>query len=312
MLEENKNLKNQIKDISSSSTLQGNSLADVNSKAISFCLSYTKTNKLISALYMVTDIMDKEEPIRNKLRNLGTNIITDINSFNKGQEIFNQINNRVSEILSFIEIAFSVGIISEMNSSILIKEFLELRKSIIEAIPKKEDNWLQEFMNNSEGGFDPYPASPLPMGRSKEGVFGHRENPIGQGTRIGVQKGGTLLHALSRVQGQVLSNRISNLKTNKIQIERNFTGSLGQEKHDSHTNEILKNKRREEIILAIKDKIKDKVNFDGATISDIKSIGHGVLTLCGEKTLQRELVSMVSDGVLKKTGEKRWSKYSLK
>ena len=100
--------------------------------------------------------------------------------------------------------------------------------------------------------------------------------------------------------------------TNKIQIERNFTGSLGQEKHDSHTNEILKNKRREEIILAIKDKIKDKVNFDGATISDIKSIGHGVLTLCGEKTLQRELVSMVSDGVLKKTGEKRWSKYSLK
>ena len=305
MLEENKNLKSYVKDNPHSGHL---TLPLSCQERAGERLSYTKTNKLISALYMVTDIMDKEEPIRNKLRNLGTNIVTDINSFNKGQDIFNEINNRVSEVLSFIEIAFSVGIISEMNSNILIKEFLELRKSIGEVIPKKEDNWLEEFMNNSEGGFDPYPASPLPRGRSKEGVFGHRENPIGQGTRIGVQKGSTLLHALSRVG---VSDKIPHFKTNKIQIERNFTGSLEQEKHDSHGNEILKNKRREEIILAIKDMIKDKVNFDGATISDIKSIGHGVLTLCGEKTLQRELVSMVSDGVLKKTGEKRWSKYSL-
>ena len=31
-----------------------------------------------------------------------------------------------------------------------------------------------------------------------------------------------------------------------------------------------------------------------------------------EKTIQRELLNLVSEGVLKKTGEKRWSKYSLK
>ena len=76
--------------------------------------------------------------------------------------------------------------------------------------------------------------------------------------------------------------------------------------------DVLKNKRREEIILVIKDKMKDSQNFDGVTITDIKSNGHEMLASCGEKTLQRELVSMVSSGVLKKTGEKRWSRYSIK
>lgn len=32
---------------------------------------------------------------------------------------------------------------------------------------------------------------------------------------------------------------------------------------------------------------------------------------CSEKTIQRELVSMVSEGVLKKEGERRWSRYTL-
>jgi len=41
-------------------------------------ISYKKTNKLVTALYMVTDIIDKNEPLRNKLRTLGIGIISDI------------------------------------------------------------------------------------------------------------------------------------------------------------------------------------------------------------------------------------------
>ncbi len=33
---------------------------------------------------------------------------------------------------------------------------------------------------------------------------------------------------------------------------------------------------------------------------------------CGEKTIQRELVSMMKEGSIKKEGERRWSQYSLK
>ena len=53
-------------------------------------------------------------------------------------------------------------------------------------------------------------------------------------------------------------------------------------------------------------------------IKDIKDKLHafpgqaGSLDTHSEKTLQRELVSMVTDGVLKKEGTKRWSKYFIK
>ena len=280
MLEENKNLKSHVRDISSPS-LQGDGPDEMTS---SFSLSYTKTNKLISALYMVTDIMDKEEPLRNKLRNLGANIVSDIHSSNKGQNTINQLNNKISEVLSFMEIAFSIGVISEMNSNILTKEFFELKKSVLNTIPKKEENWLQEFLL-------PHPDPILDKEKGREISIGHSP------TRIGVQKGSTLLEALSRVGGKTLSDRVPNTNYNK---------NLVTDKQD-----VLKNKRREEIILVIKDKMKSSINFDGVTITDIKTNGHEALSSCGEKTLQRELVSMVSAGLLKKIGEKRWSRYSI-
>ena len=40
----------------------------------------------------------------------------------------------------------------------------------------------------------------------------------------------------------------------------------------------------------------------------LKSKGQAI----GEKTLQRELISMVKDNLLYRTGSKRWSKYFVK
>jgi hypothetical protein len=47
----------------------------------------------------------------------------------------------------------------------------------------------------------------------------------------------------------------------------------------------------------------------------IKDIAFAIQNLdekWGEKTLQRELVFMVNNGVLNKIGEKRWSRYFVK
>jgi predicted HTH transcriptional regulator len=58
--------------------------------------------------------------------------------------------------------------------------------------------------------------------------------------------------------------------------------------------------RRERILSIIKDK-------GEATIKDVSS----VITDCSEKTIQRELMSLISEGVLVKEGERRWSIYKL-
>jgi DNA-binding transcriptional ArsR family regulator len=60
-------------------------------------------------------------------------------------------------------------------------------------------------------------------------------------------------------------------------------------------------KDRQETILAV---IKDKQT---ASIKDISTLIRGV----SEKTIQRELASLIGAGKVKKEGERRWSTYSL-
>ncbi len=63
----------------------------------------------------------------------------------------------------------------------------------------------------------------------------------------------------------------------------------------------FKRSNRQNIILGLLKKKKE------LTIKDIAQ----VIKDCSEKTIQRELISFIEAGVLKRTGERRWSKYSL-
>ncbi len=260
MLGENKNLKDtakdSIKDTFSMSTPMIQSQSQFG--------SYAKVNKLITALYMVTDTMDREEPIRLKLRTLGVEILSDINYIQKESvEVFSK---KVDEILSFLNIASDIGMISEMNNNILKKEFIGLKESITE-FKTRENLWLEEFISR------PLEInSPIGHSQSK----GH--------TRIGVQKGSTLLKALSNIEG---------MKT---------LSKFGEERENFG---ILKQQRRELILKIIKDKP------ESVSIKDISNTLQNLNQGIGGKTLQRELISMVKENVLKKTGEKRWSKYSI-
>ena len=286
------------KDISNNlerdtSTVPTPSIFSLNNKS----LSYTKTSKLITALYMVTDIIEKDEPIRAKLRTLSVEVLSDISNLSKN--IIGHITNTISSIMSFFNIAFDMGMISEMNYRILIKEFTELRNSV-QGHYQKESEWLQEFMlsNTSSNDFSIGHQNSVGMEnnnvlynnvikKTHMSVIKGQDVPIQSGIRIGVQKGSTLLNALDKVDVKDFSliNRTANFKE-------------------------LKNKRRGDIIYFIKDK-KATTGIDGATITDIKTGGQGTLLSCGEKTLQRELVSMVRDGILSKKGDKRWSQYFL-
>lgn len=71
--------------------------------------------------------------------------------------------------------------------------------------------------------------------------------------------------------------------------------------HETSDNSDKRKLERRNVIFAI---VKSKVN------PSIKDIAEGVVG-CSEKTVQRELLDMVASGLLKKEGERRWSRYSL-
>ncbi len=287
MLRDEKNLKDE-------KTTLGIVLKDNNTP-----LSYTKTNKLITALYMVTDIMDTEEPLRNKLRTLGANIVSDtyvIQQNHAGCIVPTNAISKIAEIMSFLDIAGAVNLISEMNANILRKEFFELKESIDESTQVSKPSYsevnLSELFKND---------SSLPSG-TKTSPARNTSNNASESTRIGVQRGSTLMKALSKIG---MSDR-TKMPARPIGGPACPVGRSDKKTRKPNANfEVRKGQRRNEIVSII------KASLNGATITDIKTGATGSLISCGEKTIQRELIGMVKDGVLKKTGEKRWSKYFL-
>lgn len=257
---------------------------------------YDKTYKLVTAMYMVTDVMDKVEPIRHKLRNLGVEILSDtrLMQYGTGKSVAVNICSAVDEVLSFLKISVAMNLISEMNFSILEKEFLKLKSSISEALDLKP-SWLSEFLGSvSEESSDLYRTSDvLSKDPETHSTLHKGQDNISKGhTRLGLQKGSTLMQALS-------DNKLLQSFDQTASPKYSF-GVVNKNNFD-----LLKKERRHDIVTFI------SKNGGSATITDIKNGHQGSLASCGEKTLQRELLSMTKDGVLKKTGEKRWSRYSL-
>ncbi len=267
-------------------------------------ISYTKTDKLITALFMVTDIMDKDENIKIKLRDIGLSILSDIhlNSFNIKQS-YVLLLKKINLIDNLLDIAKELNIMSVMNNSILKKEFKNLKNSIENALDKNfslEENILNDLLkdesilkdNPSQKMFEILPTYFEPKPNRQNSNLPNGQKP----TNIGLQTPSTLMNALEKLKN---SKNIQPAQNNKI--VKKVTSNL----YDKNKDNLSKNSRREEIIKILKS------NSKGLTISEIKNVSNGQIATLGEKTLQRELVAMVKDNILYKTGSKRWSKYFL-
>lgn len=99
-------------------------------------------------------------------------------------------------------------------------------------------------------------------------------------------------------QGQSIKDRKSFNQSAQHNVQNNNgqIGASGSSKITNHRN----NARRESIIKFVRGK-------GWTAIKDIAAAVPG----CSVKTVQRELAALVSEGVLKKQGDRRWSRYIL-
>jgi hypothetical protein len=220
---------------------------------------YKKTEKLVSALYLLSSFISDKEPIKWQMREEGVNLLSQslCLSDRMSSERMLAYTNFIStglKFLSFLEVSFLGGIISEMNYTVLKYEF----ESLIKFVESKETMGSVKGLIFPEHFFavqDDYSA-PVP-------------------------------NVLSKGQGAV-SDRMSIKKTTET-----VRTSEVKQKDKSNRQEVIINLLKKGGELSIKD-----------FTSSIKD--------CSEKTIQRELVLLVSKGLIKKAGDKRWSRYSLK
>lgn len=235
-------------DVSDIKSLSDNSIYDLANK---------KTEKLVTALYMVTDCMDTDDALKGKLRVLGVDLLSDmytlrtLSPMDKHVHISSSITH-IYEILSFIEIANTIGFVSDMNTLILRNEFEALR----EKLKSYQSNDQHFTFTLNEKMFDI---------QSEEDIKDKR----------------TPINSMSFMSAKSPIGMIKRTPSSATTVN---------EREDRTTKIVALVKEKKEI------SIKDiSLSFTG----------------CSEKTIQRDLNALVQKGELKKTGSKRWSRYSV-
>ncbi len=239
--------------------------------------SYKRAEQIGTAVYMVSECFEEREPLKETLRETVLDIIGEVHVLHALPPFesfmhFEVLHGRINELLSFISVAKFSGLISQNNSEILIRE-IEFFSSVLSYVRDRGMGYRVSRENKSMS---------LPI----ESLF--KEEVSGNNSQGFLNK-----RTFEQKDINIKQKDLSTVIQNKIS-HKGHQDSKSSEKD-------TKISRRNSILKVIKDK-------KSVTIKDIMS----VISDCSEKTIQRELVSLMKDGILKREGEKRWAKYSLK
>lgn len=234
-----------------------------------FLYVHKKSEKIVSAIYLITNFFSSGEPLKWSLRETSISLLKDIislgrKSLSEREGVVRSVASSISELVSLIEICHFAGFISEMNYSVLKKELISLAVNL----DTREKN--QKSVNN------------LFFGEEFFGVKLPEQSNLNTEKSINSYKG-----HMSDIKDIV--NR-TNIQQKKLIVKR----------HESILPKADKNERQKDIIETLK-------KYKELGVADFKPI----IKNCSEKTIQRELLGLVAKGVLKKVGERRWSRYSL-
>lgn len=225
---------------------------------------FKKSEKIASALYLVSSLLKDEEPIKWELRDKGMDLLS--SSFTASSAVpgdknavIQSIFTAALETLSLLNVAHISHLISEMNHRILVREIdmvVNLLKDRLVANAENAGYVLSEqFFKTPD-------------------LFSSGFKNIGDAQAAGREY------------------------RDKGQVKKAIGPGVSQGQKDS----AIKKTQRQDLIINV---LKGHGNL---TIKDFSK----VITDCSEKTIQRELLELVDKGVVKKEGERRWSRYSLK
>ena len=233
-----------------------------------------KTEKITTAIYMVTDFIPESEPLRPELRTLGIKLLSKTRELStKATEpdysIVEDIKNGIDSISSFIQLAMTIGLVSNMNGRILINEL------------EKNSKELTQMFSDRRVSVTTHPGYANII--LNEDMF---NVPFAETKKIDVLDKG------HEYNGHKI---IEDVRYKKPELE-----TVKKENVTKSNTLGIKIARRNDVLNIVK--VKGQVS-----VKDIVSM----LKDISEKTVQRELFSLVKEGVLKKEGEKRWSIYKL-
>ena len=269
-----------------------------------------KSERLVTALYIVTDLVDGSEPIKNSLRKNSVTLLSSMNALMqydiKDRTIeFATALKSVMEIISLLHVASATGLVSEMNANLLIDGFrmlqvvLEKKQPVLtkEMISVDKEDTLYDKTEAYSGivstSYDALTPNEIIRGVDKDIKFIKKTDVIVPEAKRHILD--YKRQETSSNKGQDYSNRPDSVHGVLMQHANSQSSSIAS----SFQNR--KQTRREQMVALF-------VKGVDVSIKDIAARIKG----CSEKTIQRELNSLVLDNIIERIGEKRWSRYVLR
>jgi DNA-binding transcriptional ArsR family regulator len=267
-----------------------------------------KTEKIASAAYLVTGFFDDKEPLKWKLRMLASKLVSASiflkdSSGLKEEKFARDIEKLLLEMTSLLVVARSAGLISEVNQDIFQKEIEKFIEVFIDASSATQDPnspvLSESFFSVPREKNRELPSPTVSnVDRETESLDESRDRVSPRELRAPRN----IDRDTDSVKDKFLP-RVSDLpKVTPSEAAKKpvSEGEKDKKLRDFGTVAVKKNARQSVIINLLKRKRE-------IMIKDVAPLIEGV----SEKTIQRELLAMVEQGIVKKEGEKRWSRYSL-
>lgn len=232
---------------------------------------YKKAEKLVAGVYLLTNYLSDKEPIKWSLREFAGSLL--FQSLSMSDRVWGE-EGLTNDVLSSI---------CEMLSILNIAKISQIISETNYEIIVEEFNKLADFLATSSKNMSS--AKIAFKSNFFDGDYDFVSNHVNQ-NQPSFSQGG-----LYKGQKDIKDNQNNHVLNNKMSETKK--SSLAEKVKD-------KNNRQEIIVSMLKSGLKLTIKDFAQNIKD-----------CSEKTIQRELLSLVSKGVLKKEGERRWSKYSL-
>lgn len=251
-----------------------------------------------TALYLVTNHLKDTEPLKNRVREISHDILEQM--IHLSDISYVHVENHTSHLQSLLKIASSAGLIAEQNAMILTGA---LQKTL-----KDMQHYMKSLTNMSISLSDLLYIEPSAeviedVLRPNENRPDHPQQKHGpKDSRPDEPKHGqTQIHAPAPQPAPMASQKMS----------FNNVASMRQAFNDMNKTAAMQGQTNAQPAGGLTDRqqiiIKELRNKGQLTVKDLADKIKG----CSEKTIQRELLSLVGSGVLKKEGERRWSRYSL-
>lgn len=163
---------NEQTDLNTNNSNQSQPL--INDEDGGFAFIYNKCQRLATAVFMVSNLMDENEELKTKIKRLSLDLVS-ISTNLKDSDLLNvsnsikEIEKKSLELMSLLDIAGISGFISKMNASILKSEF--------QAFIGEMFSFSQKFQNGRNVSVKDLLSKGLPENYSRDLALGS-EMPI--------------------------------------------------------------------------------------------------------------------------------------